>query len=156
MKAQIITFALVALTFMSCTSANQKVSGDTQNSQPNMNDENQIVGKQWKLIKLEGQDIKRVENQGMDIFFTLEKDENRINGFSGCNNVTGIYKLEEGNRIRFSKMASTLKACPDVDINESDFMKVFELADNYTLNGNTLSLNVGKRAPLAVFEALEP
>jgi heat shock protein HslJ len=62
--------------------------------------------------------------------------------------------LEEGNRIRFKNMAVTMRACPDVDVNESEFLEVFELADNYTINGTILSLNVGRRAPLAVFESV--
>ena len=47
-----------------------------------------------------------------------------------------------------------MKICPDVDVNESDFLKVFELADNYTISEDILTLNVGRRAPLAVFEAV--
>jgi hypothetical protein len=45
-----------------------------------------------------------------------------------------------------------MKVCPDVDINEQSVLAVFELTDNYTLGDGELSLNVGKRAPLAVFE----
>ena len=47
-----------------------------------------------------------------------------------------------------------MKMCPDVDVNESDFLEVFELADNYTIKDDVLTLNVGMRAPLAVFEAV--
>ena len=47
-----------------------------------------------------------------------------------------------------------MRACPDVDVNESEFLEVFELADNYTINGTILSLNVGRRASLAVFESV--
>lgn len=113
-----------------------------------------IVEKYWKLKTLEGKDIEMVDNQEREIFFTLKSQDNRVNGFAGCNSISGEYTLEEGNRIRFSKMATTMKMCPDVDINESEFLKVFELADNYTINGDVLSLNVGRRAPLAVFEAV--
>ncbi|HRM13944.1 MAG TPA: META domain-containing protein, partial [Flavobacterium sp.] len=70
------------------------------------------------------------------------------------NVLSGEYALEEGNRIRFKNMAVTMRACPDVDVNESEFLEVFELADNYTINGTILSLNVGRRAPLAVFESV--
>ncbi|MDT7827532.1 META domain-containing protein [Pricia sp. S334] len=114
----------------------------------------QIVEKYWKLKTLEGQDIQMAENQEREVYFTLKTDENRVQGFAGCNTLSGEYQLEEGNRIRFSKMATTMRACPDVEFNESKFLKVFELADNYTINGDTLSLNVGRRAPLAVFEAV--
>lgn len=113
-----------------------------------------IVEKYWKLKTLEGKDVKMSENQEREVYFILKSQDNRVAGFAGCNTLSGSYKLEKGNRIRFSQMASTLMACPDVDFNEAEFLKVFELADNYTINGDILSLNVGRRAPLAVFEAV--
>lgn len=113
-----------------------------------------ITEKYWKLKTLEGQDIKMGLNQEREIYFTLKTQDNQVTGFAGCNRISGTYKLEEGNRIRFSQMATTLMACPDVDFNEAEFLKVFELADNYTIVDDVLSLNVGRRAPLAVFEAV--
>jgi len=114
----------------------------------------QITEKYWKLKTLEGQKIEMAVNQEKETYFMLKTEGNRIKGFAGCNNFSGRFTLEKGNRIRFSQMASTMKACPDVEVNEPEFLKVFELADNYTLNGDTLTLNVGRRAPLAVFEAI--
>ncbi len=113
-----------------------------------------ITEKYWKLKTLEGQDIKMGVNQEREIYFILKTQDNRVSGFAGCNSISGTYKLENENRIRFSEMASTLMACPDVDFNEAEFLKVFELADNYTIVNDVLSLNVGRRAPLAVFEAV--
>lgn len=113
-----------------------------------------IVGKYWKLKTLEGQHITMADNQEREIYFTLKSQDNRVTGFAGCNTINGEYTLEEGNRIRFKGMLTTLKACPDVDVDESAFLKVFELADNYTIVDDLLSLNVGRRAPLAVFEAV--
>lgn len=116
--------------------------------------DNQIVEKYWKLKTLEGQEVKMADNQEREIFFTLKGQDNRVNGFAGCNSFNGSYTLKKGNRIRFEGMATTLKACPDVDVDESQFLQVFELADNYTIVDDILSLNVGRRAPLAVFEAV--
>lgn len=113
-----------------------------------------ITEKYWKLKTLEGKDVKMAKNQEREVFITLNNEDNRVTGFAGCNNLMGTYTLKEGNRIRFSNMATTLMACPDVDFNESEFLKIFELADNYTINGDRLELNVGRRAPLAVFEAV--
>ena len=113
-----------------------------------------ITEKYWKLLVLEGQTVTTAENQEREIYFTLKTDENRVEGFAGGNGLAGNYKLEEGNRIRFENMAVTMKACPDVAVNESEFLQVFELADNYTIHNDTLSLNVGRRAPLAVFESV--
>lgn len=113
-----------------------------------------ITEKYWKLKTLEGKEVKMTKNQEREIHFILKVNDNSLNGFAGCNTFNGTYTLKEGNRIEFSKIATTLKACPDVAINESEFLKVFELANNYTINGDELSLNIGKRAPLAVFEAV--
>lgn len=113
-----------------------------------------IVEKYWKLKTLEGQPITMKDNQEREIYFTLKSGDNRVVGFAGCNAISGEYTLEKGKRIRFKNMATTMKACPDLDFNEAEFLKVFELADNYTIDGDELSLNVGKRAPLAVFEAV--
>lgn len=154
MKAQIITFALIAFTFFSCKTVEKKNTDSVDNSKTEMNQDNEITEKYWKLKTLEGQDITMADNQEREQFFTLKTNENRVIGFAGCNAITGEYKLEEGNRIRFSNVGTTLKACPDVDVNESEFLEVFNLADNYTIKDDILSLNVGRRAPLAVFEAV--
>lgn len=113
-----------------------------------------IVEKYWKLKILEGEEVKMTKNQEREIYFTLKTKENKVIGFAGCNAINGEYVLEEGNRIRFKNMATTLKICPDENINEAEFLKVLELTDNFTINGDILSISVGKRAPLAVFEAV--
>ena len=150
MLTRIITLALILLTVTSCSSSKKSNSSAEKNS----NSGKMITEKYWKLKTLEGREITMKKNQEREIFFMLKDSEHRVTGFAGCNTITGEYNLEEGNRIRFSNMASTLRACPDVDINESEFLEVFKLADNYTINNDTLSLNVGRRAPLAVFEAV--
>jgi heat shock protein HslJ len=55
------------------------------------------------------------------------------------------------NRIKFSKMAATMMACPDMEV-EREFLQVLETADNYNLIGDTLVLNRARMAPLARFE----
>lgn len=113
-----------------------------------------IVEKYWKLKTLEGKPVKMHKNQEKEVYITLKAEDNRVTGFAGCNTILGSYELQEGNRIRFKNMGSTMMACPDVAINESDFLRIFQIVDNYTINGDELSLNVGRRAPLAVFEAV--
>lgn len=157
MKTQIIILALIAMLAMlamGCNSNKKNKSQAKDSTNQEQAIDKPITEKYWKLKTLEGQEIRMAENQEREIFFTLKTDENRVTGFAGCNALSGEYTLEEGNRIRFSNMAVTMKACPDIDVNESEFLEVFELADNYTIDGDTLSLNVGRRAPLAVFEAV--
>lgn len=119
-----------------------------------MDSQEKIVEKYWKLIKFEGQNIKMADNQEREVYFRLKSDDQSIIGFAGCNTMSGKHELMEGNRIKFSKIGVTMRLCPDVDVNESEFLKVFELADNYSIHNDKLSLNIGKRAPLTVFEAV--
>lgn len=115
---------------------------------------NEIVNKYWKLTILEGKVVKMTKSQEKEQFFMLKSD-GKINGFAGCNHFNGSYRLEDGNRIKIDKnLAVTMKLCNDEGIKETAFLDVFNLADNYTINGNTLNLNVGRRAALAVFEAV--
>jgi len=41
-----------------------------------------------------------------------------------------------------------------VTFNEIEFLKIFELIDTYSINKDTLRLNAGRNAALAVFEAV--
>ena len=145
MKTKTAFFALIAMVIMGCNS--------TKNTTTELKD-NSITEKYFKLITLERRAVTMAENQEREIFFTLKSEGNKVTGFAGCNSFSGEYTIEEGNRIRFKNMAITMMACPDVAVNEADFLEVFELADNYTIVNDVLSLNVGRRAPLAVFEAV--
>tara|TARA_R110002050_G_scaffold290419_1_gene444113 strand:- start:282 stop:683 length:402 start_codon:yes stop_codon:yes gene_type:complete len=113
-----------------------------------------ITGKYWKLKTLNGKDIKMEESQKREISFTLKAIDSSVSGFAGCNSLVGQFSIENGNRIRFKNMGTTLMACPNISFNESEFLKVFELADNYTIKEDVLSLNISRKAPLAVFEAV--
>lgn len=113
-----------------------------------------IVNKYWKLKTLNGQAVKMSANQEKEQYFILKSDGS-IAGFAGCNQFNGSFELLKDNRIRINEnLAVTMKSCADKDIKESEFLKVFKLTDNYSIKGDELRLNVGKRAPLAVFEAV--
>ena len=146
MRLSILFISLLSFILFSCGS--KKPTNDATNT------DQVITEKYWKLITLEGQDVTMAANQEREAFFMLKTNDNTVNGFAGCNNIMGEFKLEDGNRIRFNNMGTTLMMCPDVDVNESEFLKVFELADNYTTHNDTLALNVGRRMPLALFVAV--
>ena len=156
MRLSILFMSLIAFALISCggnkKSDNQTTVNETTIEQTN-NDQI-ITEKYWKLIKLDGKDVEMVENQEREIFFILKSEDNTVGGFAGCNSITGEFELEDGNRIHFKNIGLTMMSCPDVDIDESELMEVFELADNYRITNDVLELNVGKRAPLAVFEAI--
>lgn len=112
-----------------------------------------ITNKYWKLVTLAGQPVTMAPDQEREAYFML-KDSSRVAGFGGCNALNGSYELHADQlRLRFTNLLTTLKACPGPN-QEPGFLEVLNQADNYTLRGDTLRLNVGRRAPLAVFHAV--
>jgi heat shock protein HslJ len=112
-----------------------------------------ITNKYWKLITLEGRPAKMAPGQEREAYFML-RDSSRVTGFGGCNFLNGAYTLQPGNRLRFSNLLGTLRYCQGVE-QEGPFLAVLTQTDHYTLTGDTLTLNVGRRAPLAVFHAVD-
>ena len=112
-----------------------------------------ITNKYWKLVTLEGQPVTMAPGQEREAYFML-KDSSRVVGFGGCNVLNGHYELNESQlRLRFVNLLTTLRACPGPNP-EAGFLQVLNQADNYTVRADTLQLNVGRRAPLAVFHAV--
>lgn len=135
---------------MSCNST--KKTADSA-EKPSKEIDNIITDKYWKLVMLEGQKVTMVDGQEKEASFTLNSKNNTITGFSGCNNFNGTFELNDGNRIRIGTLATTMRACDGVT-NEHSLLKVFDQADNYTIVNDELRLNIGRRAPLAVFKAV--
>ncbi len=65
----------------------------------------------------------------------------------------GSCELKEGNRVTFSKMGSTMMACPNMATG-NELFKVPETIDNSTTDGNSLQLNKARMAPLSRFELI--
>ncbi|WP_435136056.1 copper resistance protein NlpE N-terminal domain-containing protein [Formosa sp. A9] len=110
--------------------------------------ENMLIDTPWKLVELNGKPIANVSKQP---FLLLSGTDNRVSGNTSCNGFGGEYELLEGNRIKFSKMMHTMMACPDMTV-ENQFMKVLEMADNYSVVNGVLNINKGRMATLAKFK----
>ncbi|MCC5929088.1 MAG: copper resistance protein NlpE N-terminal domain-containing protein [Cyclobacteriaceae bacterium] len=105
----------------------------------------------WKLVELRGKSIDKNEFSNKEVHIILKKEDFRVFGNGGCNTLLGSYEYDsKATSIRFSRMASTLMACPNLD-EEQAFKNVLEMADNYAIKNDTLSLHKAKMAPLARF-----
>ncbi|MDM1557001.1 MULTISPECIES: META domain-containing protein [Chryseobacterium] len=123
------------------------VSCQTQTAQKPTTD---ITGKKWKLTELNGQPIA-LKNQKNNPYFKLDMKGMRYEGHAGCNGLGGTFEIKQDvMRIKFNQGMSTMMACEDLDI-ENQFTKAILAADNYSVNGNTLTLNKARMAPLAKF-----
>jgi heat shock protein HslJ len=109
-----------------------------------------ITGKTWKLTEINGQPIK-LKDPKRNPFFKLNMADMRYEGNGGCNGVGGTFEIKpEAMRIKFNQGMSTMMACEDLET-EQLFTKALLAADNYSVNGNTLTLNKARMAPLAKF-----
>jgi len=140
MKKTMLLLAIICV--VSCKSNTPKKDQITSNT---------ITEKYWKLKTLYGKEIKTKEREKRESFITLKVKDNRFTAFVGCNTINGEYVLGEGNKIVFKNIISTRMFCSNS--NEPEFLKILNLTNNYTIKEGILSLNVGKRAPLATFKA---
>jgi heat shock protein HslJ len=83
----------------------------------------------------------------------FDGENKRVNGFGGCNNFMGSFEMEEGNRISFAPLASTMMACENMEM-EGSFMQTLQQVDNFAMKDNVLSLHKAKMSPLLKFSAV--
>ncbi len=99
----------------------------------------------WQLIELNGRTLQVSDGLKTPVI-TVEK-EGRISGNASCNNFFGSFETDNAFRLKFSKMGSTMMACNDMSL-EREFLQKLEVVDNFTLSGDTLSLNKARMTPL--------
>ena len=112
-----------------------------------------VQEKYWKLISLYGITVEKEKTWRKDPHIMLLADENRLNGSSHCNIISGNYALSEGGGIKFSEIVLTKTACEVMDL-EVNLTKVLEIVDGYTISGDTLKLHKAKMVPSAIFVAV--
>jgi heat shock protein HslJ len=107
----------------------------------------EITETSWKLVSLHGEQVPMHEDQ-REAHIILKPEGNKVTGSGGCNVLNGTYELGDGSSILFSKMATTMMSCPDMET-EQQFLKVFEKAETYRVKGDTLLLNNSNENTLA-------
>ncbi|MCJ8153753.1 META domain-containing protein [Chryseobacterium sp. SSA4.19] len=142
-KTIIFCYSIVTMAFIISCISKPAVSDSTQNVVD-------ITGKTWKLTELNGQPIT-LKNPEANPYFKLNTSDMRYEGHGGFNGVGGTYELKSNvMRIKFNQGMSTMIACDDLET-ERSFVQALLAADNYSVNGNILTLNKAKMAPLAKF-----
>ncbi len=110
-----------------------------------------LIGTTWLLQELEGNSVPQREIQPyLEIY-----EDSTFAAEDGCSRITGNVIIKEGNRISFYNLVSSMNACPGQTL-EAAFRRVLENCDNYSIQGSTLGLQKGKKAPSARFLAVQP
>lgn len=86
----------------------------------------------WMIKTLENNPISVTDQESP--FLSFDTAESRIHGNLGCNIVNGSFSVdpEKIDRIHFSKMISTMRACPDMDL-EQKLLKAVESVSSFKI-----------------------
>jgi len=105
----------------------------------------------WKLMTLNGTPAESPAG-AREIHFVLHREGARLAGFSGCNGLTGTYRVD-GDKITFTDMAGTLMACANTMDLERRIHEMFPRVTGWTIAGETLQLTDSNGAQIATFES---
>lgn len=145
MRQLFFIFSIVGL-ITACDTA-KKITSNDVNSSP-------LTGTKWRLTELNGNPVADKIN-GKEPFLELQEVDKRYAASGGCNGIGGQFTLLKNGRIKFSQGMSTMMACENMEV-ETQLRNALIATDNYTINGNTLSLNKARMAPLARFQSVNP
>ena len=96
-----------------------------------------LVDTKWILKILEGQAITTGETQRPAfIRFVQHAERLVVTGNGGCNSFHGGYEFE-ANKLSFGKLASTVMACPDMEL-ERQFYDALERVTRFSITGSWL------------------
>lgn len=104
----------------------------------------------WELVELNGKAVEEATRR--DYFINFDSKSGTFKAFVGCNKISGNYFMKSANKLGFSNVISTRKACGNMDV-ERNFFNNLQKTDNYMIEGKMLHLHVGKKA-IAKFEAI--
>lgn len=93
----------------------------------------------WTVISYYAGDAITTVLGGADL--TTEFRAQDVSGDAGCNTFSGAYEVD-GDEIAIGPLASTMKACPDEELQqqEADYLAALQLATTYTVTGTRLDL----------------
>jgi uncharacterized lipoprotein YbaY/heat shock protein HslJ len=111
----------------------------------------QLENTYWKLMTLEGKSIETPEG-AREIHIVLNSQNQRVNGFPGCNRMTGSYVLK-AEKITFSQMAGTMMACVNGMETERQIHEMMGRVAGWKIAGETLQLTDTNGQVLATFES---
>ncbi len=93
----------------------------------------------WVLEELNGYKVFATDFQKEMPRIEINSTENRFSGYGGCNTISGSIFYEK-DLLRFTKVISTLMACPQGN-KEGEFTKALQSTTTYSIGNNQLTLS---------------
>ena len=110
----------------------------TYNSTPVLDQSLELQNKTWYLVSVGT--LTAVPGSNATSFFAA--DGRSLSGNTGCNNYTGSYKAEPGNKLAISGMTSTLAACASEALTKQEeaLLVFLPSAVSYSVNGSQMQI----------------
>lgn len=123
---KIILFSIVAI-LVGCQSQN-----------------NLVLNNQWKLIEMNGKNLK---GEDVEITLTFNTSNHQVNGNGGCNQYFGGYKLID-NAVEISNLGSTKMFCAETANFEDEYFNTLKDKSDIKVTENQLILSKEGKAVL--------
>ncbi len=111
--------------------------GSEEDANPGTGKTRTLGDTRWEVQSIRGAEVP-AEMRKKPFLTFLPNEENRLQGFGGCNNLSSAFFLENGG-LSFSPIMSTKMACPDM-ATENAFLQALEEVDAYSIQGDRLLL----------------
>lgn len=128
-----------------------KIIGDMQSLYIMNKVTDQLVGNKWHLASYQGTEIQYKEAMSEHAYIEFQEDSTII-GYTGCNNLQGAYDMEDAQKLKFSKLVNTLKACPEMET-EGQFLKTINTTAAYAFEDHALVMYDKDHKKIATFKA---
>ncbi len=125
----------------------QKSAGSKTPAKP----DSTLTNTYWKLDMLLGKTME-LGADGKELYMVLESENNRVRGFSGCNNFSGSFKLEDKS-LHFGQIISTQMACMEGMEQEFSFLQTLSTADYFKITADELLIYNSSGEPVIRFTA---
>lgn len=105
----------------------------------------------WKMVSFKGKEVNAgdIESQ---ISIHINEEAKTISGYSGCNQYFGDITIFEPERIRFEKIGSTKRACPQNNMQiEKTYLNSLDKINGYKVSQTELQLLQNEKV-LYIFE----
>lgn len=110
----------------------------------------EVEDKRWQLIELNG---KPISGTPQTHYIIMHSKDSKMEAKANCNQMNISYTIKNQFQLTIGQGISTLMACPDNL--EQEFNQTLSKVDNLTTDGNNLSFNKGRMAPLMRFQLVK-
>lgn len=105
----------------------------------------------WKLIQIDGHKI-RSRSDTRELYLLLTRRQQRVEGFSGCNNIDGQYRRQK-HQLHFDIMPSGSMYCAQMTALEQAYLNALRQTTHARIHHRQLTLLDADNHPVAQFRA---